>query len=256
MITGGTYIPVDQVIGDAAIEVNDDEFRKAGKPFYLSAAQRGLSILMKDVPADVRHFEAPIPDDLIIKLPWGMTNKSLAKLYDGPGCDLSSAETLFIKPNMFHKGGAGYVANNMGITADIVPGLLNWNVANWWPQNWIYFAGEANGYLYLSSSCRQFGFLHITYSGLGIECWGSDFCIPEWAREAITDYVVQRAASKLFMLTKDATFRDKQKEKDSALSLMNPSGTWSRAMSYWGRMDQKQRNDVWTSTTWYGYPPY
>lgn len=264
MPNSATYVPVSQIIGDAARELGDLGFMKFGRPAYISATQRALSRLFHDVPADTRHFEAEVPQDLILKLPWGITEKSLVVLFNGPTCNYQNVQTLFIKPNMYHhgydpsQGFQGYVANNTGLGGDIVPGYVTWS-ANW-PQNWLYFAGEANGNLYMSYSCLQFQKIHITYTGLGMDCWGDDFCVPEWAREAITDMVILRAARTLRSLNNGNSagnlFREIIKEKEMATAISNPNGTWLQALGYWGRMDEKTRNDVWTATTWYGVPPY
>lgn len=256
MITGGTYVPVSQVIGDAAIELGDPEFRKYTYPAYVSAAQRALSRLFHDVPADIRHFEADITPTLIIDLPWGMTEKSLACVYNGDQCDFVNVQNLFIKPHMWHSGGQGYVANNVGYGVDLV-GPLAWNCP--YPQQWIYFAGESNGKLYLSQSCSGFQKVHITYSGLGIECLGDEFQIPEWAREAIADMVMLRAAKALKKIAVDKDRQDYMdiiRDKEQATAITNPNGTWLQALGYWGRMGEKERMDVWSSTTWLGYPPY
>lgn len=253
MITTTAYIPVENVLFDAAQEIRDSEFRRYGRPAYLSAAQRGLSELCHDVPWDVRHFQTKIPPNRIIDLPFGTGQKSLVALFNGDNCDMRYAQTVFIKPNMYHKGGEGYVANNIGPGIDIsVPNNALYNQTM---QDYLYFAGESDGKLYLSPSCLQFENIHITFSGLGMECWGEDFCIPMWAREAITDYVILKAARALRQDNMNF-YREVIREKEAALALTNPSGTWIRALGYWGRMDEKERNDVWTQTTRFGRWPY
>lgn len=257
MRTTTAYVDVAQVLGDAARELGDLEFRKYGYPAYVSAAQRALATLCHTIPWDVRHFEAEIPESLILKLPYGTNEKSLVVLFNGPQCNFQNVQTLFIKPNMFHKGAQGYVANNTGQGADIVPAGLAWNTN--WPDNWLYFAGESDGHLYLSQLCRNFEKIHITYAGLGMECWGDDFRIPEWAREAITDAVILRAAKALKKMSVDKDRQDYMdiiRDKEQATAITNPNGTWLQALGYWGRMDQKERMDVWTQSTWFGFAPY
>ncbi len=259
MRTTTAYVPVGQIVRDATRELGDPEGRKYGPAAYISAAQRALSRLCHDVPHDVRHMQMPIPPDLIVKLPWGTNDKSLVVLFNGEHCNFGNVQTLFIKPNVWHQGGQGYVANNTGMGADIVPGYLNWSAPGQWWQNWTYFAGESNGNLYLSHSCLQYQNIHITYAGLGMECWGDDFCVPEWAREAITDMVILRAAKVLKKMSVDKDRQDYMdiiREKELSTSILNGAGTWLQALNYWGRMDEKTRMDVWTQTSFYGYPPY
>ena len=252
-MSGTSFIPVTDVIFDAAQELRDAEFRRYGRPAYVSAAQRGLSELCHDVPWDVRHWDAKVPENRILDLPWGITEKSLVMLYNGDNCDMRLAQNLFIKPGMYHKGGEGYVANNVGAGMDL--SIKGFQFVSQTMQNWVYFAGEADQKLFLSPSCLQFENIHITYSGLGMDCWGEDFCIPMWAREAITDYVILKAAKSL-MQDNMTFYREVIRDKQSSIALTNPNGTWIRALTYWGRMDEKTRNDTWTYTTRFGRWPY
>ncbi len=252
-MTSSTYLPVSEVIGVAAMNLGDGELRKWGRPAYESAAQRAVSVLFKDVSADTRQWECAIPkDSLIVRLPFGMTTKSLVMLFNGDHCDMRNAMNLFIKPGYYHKGGTGAVANNTGSGED----LITWNTDNWWPRGSLCWAGEHAGCLYLSPSCRAYDKLHITYSGIGIDCWGDTFQVPEWAREAIIDRVTYEGAGQLWAMTRDNFYRAVQQDKKEAIAITNPNGTWQQALIYWSRMDQKQRNDVWTATSWVGISPY
>lgn len=258
MITNSTFIPASEVIGDAAQELNDPEQRKLTPGFYQSATQRALSTLCHDVDADERHWETEIPESLIIKLPFGMTRKSIAMLFNGSHCDIMAGRTLFIRPNYYHKGApqVGGVANNHGAGEDLVQWWYNNSViTNWW-GNFVFCAGESNGCLYLSPNCAGYEKLHITYTGIGIDQWGCDFNIPEWAREAIVNQVIERGAASLWMLTGDSRYRAIQQDKKAENSITNPNGSWIRALRWWSRMDAKQRSDIWTYTTWFGVPPY
>lgn len=258
MITSATFLPVSEVIGDAARELGDPEQRKLTPGFYLSAAQRALSTLCHDVDADERHWEAEIPESMILQLPFGMTNKSVAMLFNGDHCDISSGKTLYIKPNYYHKGvpNKGGVANNHGSGEDLVQWWYNNSLVNSWWRNYVFYAGESNGCLYLGPSCAAFQKLHITYTGIGIDKWGCDFNIPEWAREAITNQIMERAAASLWMMTGDARYRAIQQDKKAENSVTNTNGSWIRALRWWSRMDRKQRTDAWVFTTWFGVPPY
>ena len=251
MITAATMIPASEVIGDASEALNDLELRKWTPAAYESAAQRALSNLCHDVDADERHWEAEIPESLIIKLPFGMHRKSLVMAFNGDHCDMNGANTVFEKPNYFHKGGDGAVANNWGSGEDLIQG----------PQSPLYagsllFYGESNGCLYLSEACRGYQKIHITYYGIGIDKWGCDFNIPEWARDAIGYYIIEKGAGALWMLTRDTDYRAIQKDAKLELAITNPNGAWITALRRWSRMDRKQRTDTWTYSSWFGIPPY
>ena len=246
------YISAEEVIGSASQEIGDNEFRKLGKPFYMSCAQRGLQRMCLDVPWDERQWSAEIPDSLILEIPSTTIGMTGVYLYNGSNCDFANVQNLHIKPNMYHTGGTGYVAHNVGMGLDITTSFT-WNCP--YPQNWIYFAGETKGKLYFSQSCAIFERIHISYTGIGMECWGECFDIPQWAREAITDYVIHKAACAMEQQNIQY-YRGVIARKEEMLRANNPNGTWLQAQNYWGRMDDKERQDLLVSTTRFGYPPY
>ena len=254
MITNATFLPVTEVIGDVSERLNDPELRKWMPASYESAAQRALSNLCHAADFDERHWECEIPASGIIKLPFGMHRKSLVMAFNGDHCNMLAAKTVFEKLNYFHKGGQGGVANNLGSGEDLVQWFDGIGVQG--AAGDLLFYGESNGCLYLSPSCCGFQKLHITYYGIGIDKWGCDFNIPEWGREAIGAFMIEKGAAALWMLTRDTAYRAIQQEFKAELAITNPNGAWMTALRRWSRMDQKQRTDVWTATSWYGIPPY
>ena len=256
MITNATYIPVSEVIGDVSERLNDPELRKWTPASYESSAQRALSNLCHDADFDERHWECEIPSTGIIKLPFGMHRKSLVMAFNGDHCDMLSAQKVFEKPNYFHKGGEGAVANNLGSGEDLVPSWRPNSIGVQGVVGDILFYGESNGCLYLSPACMGFQKIHITYYGIGIDKWGCDFNIPEWARDAIGAFMTEKGAAALWMLTRDTAYRDIKNEFKLELALTNPNGAWMTALRRWSRMDKKQRTDTWTYTSWFGIPPY
>lgn len=251
MITNATYLPVSEVINDVSERLGDPELRKWTPASYESAAQRALSNLCHDADFDERHWETEIPSSGIIKLPFGMHRKSLVMAFDGDHCDMLNAKKVFEKPNYFHKGGEGAVANNLGTGED----LLNWFDGPQASGDQLFY-GESNGCIYLNPGARCYQKIHITYYGIGIDKWGCDFNIPEWARDAIGAYMTEKGAAALWMLTRDNAYRIIQQEAKLELALTNPNGAWLAALTRWSRMDKKQRTDTWTYTSWYGVPPY
>jgi hypothetical protein len=255
MSVSTSYISVSNVITDASQELRDPECGKLGYPFYRSAAQRALQELGYDTFFDRRVWETAIPENLIVELPEGIIGLETALLFNGDNCNVSQSAVMFIKPNMYHKGGTGYLANNTWRNHD----PLQYS-SGWWScppylgpfGNGVFFAGEFRGSLYLSHSCAQYERLHITYNGLGMEKWGDDFEIPQWAREAVTDFIILRCARALQqdnMQYYRAIINDKQTE----MKAMN--GTWTRAKMRWNGMDKKSRYDTIAYTTYFGTTP-
>lgn len=236
---GNSYITLDNIITDAAQELRDDEFVRLGRPFYVSAAQRALTDMNYDTGFYKKVFVAEIPENSIIELPDDLTEMDQAYLFSGDNCNIATSTILWIKPNMITMGGTGYVAQNKGRNRD----ALQWSFTHSEREpTRLYFGGMRNGKLYLSPSCRAaFGKVFIPYIGLGMDCFGDDFKVPMWAREAITDNVILRAAKAIqredpqFMR---AVVSDKSFERNS------PQGTWMRAVIRYKRSDQKQRYDT------------
>jgi len=247
MSTGNSYIPLENVLFDAAQELNDDEYRKGGgRPFYVSAAQRGMSKMFKDTMTDERKWEADIPANLILELPKGLEEIDAAYLYNGDSCNVSLSQKLYIKRNMYRLGGAGYLAgdkwNNYLDPLQFSHGFGGgWGGWSCQPPPYLFFAGRHDGVLYLSEGCASFNKVALVYQGIGMECFGDDFRIPYWMRDAITDYIILRVAKKL-RSQDPVLMREIIREKEIEMKM--PGGSWLTAMGYAKRMDRKTRDDT------------
>lgn len=250
MPLGNAYVKLGEIIAAAAQELRDDDFGRLGRPFYVSAAQRGVSDMNYATNFFKKMFVADIPEDNIIELPNDLTEKDQAYVAQADNCNVTSSSILWIKPNMISFGGTGYIAQNKGRNHDV----LQWSLQpgeN--PPNHLYFAGERSGKLYLSPSCRaRFNKVFIPYTGIGVDCFGEEFDVPMWAREAITDYVILRAARALqredpqFLRT---VVGDKQWE------MTNSQGSWMTAIWRYKRSDKKTLYDTAGYTFDFGATP-
>jgi hypothetical protein len=102
----------------------------------------------------------------------------------------------------------------------------------------------------------SFQFVHVSDLGLGMDEWGDGFCVPQWAREAITDKVILIAARKMRGDEgKQAMMRDIIREKAEEVNLGNPNGTWNTAVWRWKQMDDKERQDMIFYTNYFGHLP-
>ena len=79
------------------------------------------------------------------------------------------------------------------------------------------------------------------YTGIGVDCFGEEFKVPMWAREAITDYVIHRVA--LALEREDVQFyRGVIARKEAELK--SPMQSWKGAVNLYKRSDKKQRYDT------------
>lgn len=262
MSVNTAYLPVGEILTAASQEIADDSFGKATRPFYLSQAQRGLQDLCYDARWDKRHIDLPIPANRIVELPPDCIGLNPGVvLFNGDNCDFLRESTLYIKPNMYHRGGTGYVADlhpgqDALQTGQEVGWYWEWNSdPRIWAPNRLFYAGEFQGKLYLSYSCLAFDKIHIPYNSLGINDWCEDFMVPQWCREALTDYVIHKVALRLEQLN-PAYFRGVIARKEIQLNTGNPNGTWNRALVRWKAMDSKQRSDLVMYLTRFGYQPH
>jgi hypothetical protein len=248
MPLGNARFSVDEVITAAAQELRIPDFGMLGRPFFLSAAQRGLTEMNSATNFFKKTWEHEL-DSLVLNLPNDLTEKDGIWLVKGSGSTITSSTPLFIKPNMWHKGGEGYIANNKGLNRDQLQWSLTWSET---PPSHVYFAGEYNGSLYFSPSCMQWNYIHIQYTGLGMDCFGEEFEVPHWCREAITDYVIHRCAMALERDDPQHLARVIAR-KDNELK--SPMGTWWTAVGRYKRLDKKGRYDISSYTTRFGHHP-
>lgn len=238
MSNSTAFISVKDVISDASMELNDEGQGKVGYPFYRGSAQRALQDLCYDAMWDTRIWDGPKPEGNTFDLELGIIGIDRMWLYNGDNCQLNRTTDLFLRPTMT-SGADGTFPSNL---------------------NYLYYAGFSDGKLYLSPSCDQYTNIHIEYNGLGMDKWGDDFDIPQWAREAVTDYVILKVARKLQqdnMQYYRAIINDKAPETSTG----NANGSWCKALARWNRMDAKERRDVVVQTTRLGrrsgyYGPY
>jgi hypothetical protein len=239
MPAGNAFISLDEIITAAAQELGLLEFGALGKPFFVSSAQRGLTDMNYLTNFHKKLFTAEIPESLILEMPDDMTSMDQAYVAKMDGFNITSSSLLFIKPNMFHMGGEGYFAQNKGLNHDALQYSFKWNET---PPHHLYFAGERDGKLYLSPSCRErWGHVVIPYVGLGMDCFGEDFQVPMWLREALTDYVIHKAALALERGDPQHLNRVIQRKESE---LKSPRGSWMMASRRYKEMDKKTRYDT------------
>lgn len=247
------YIPTKDVKLAVMQELNDTQGRY-GHPFYMDIIAQATRQMALETGFDIRHWEGNVTEDLIVDCPTMIGMDNNAWLYNGQECNIDRATTLFIKPNMWHKGGAGYLANMRWVNHDGMNmnpggGIGDYGAQQWWPSGCLHYAGFYRGKLYLSATCARYEKIHITYNGLGSECWGDDVDIPQWAATAITDWAVRQGARRLRW--RDPQYTSIIREKNAELE--GRDGSWLKAKVAFSRMDNKQRSDMAAYMGRYGH---
>ena len=73
MPAGNVKFTMGEVIAAAAQELRDPEFGRMGKPFYVSACQRGLTEMNSYTNFYKKVYDVPVPENLILELPQDLT---------------------------------------------------------------------------------------------------------------------------------------------------------------------------------------
>jgi len=251
MKTTTAFVPVGEIITDAVAPLRDWDFGRLGRPFYNAAAFRGMRKLCFDTNFNKRNWTAAINRDTMINdLPPGFIEADGAWLYNGDNCDVNRSTPLFIKDNMHRLGGQGYIANNTWHNHD----PLQFSYGGTWnsqPPSCLHFAGTFNGQLHFSDSCRQYEFINMIYTSSMEQC-DDDILIPEWAAEAITDYITMRGA--------EALEREDPQHLRSLIArkqeeLKAPNGSWRTAEYYYKRLDKLGRYNLAAKLFQFGHTP-
>jgi hypothetical protein len=234
-------IPVGMVILDAAQVVGDADFRRLGRPFYLSAAQRAVRKMCMDTMSDRHVITIPI-EGPIVDIPAMVMDYNGVYVYNGTTCDVNKSQRVRIKKNMHRLGGHGYIANdkwnNHHDPLQYSHGTWGWNQE---PPRDLFFAGSYQGQLHLSDSCLNFNFLHVDYNGIGVTSYGEDFEVPDWMREAVIDFIILRAAEALERQDPRHLGQVIARKQNEMLA---PNGSWREAQWYVRRMSKQKRQDT------------
>jgi hypothetical protein len=237
-------LPLGTVLLQAAQVVNDPDFRRLGRPFYKSAAWRGIRKMCKDAMSDRKIITIPITGP-IVDIPALVSEYNGVYVYNGTTCDVNTSQRVRIKKNMHRLGGSGYIAmdkwDNHRDPLQYSHEGGGWGGWNHQPPHDLFFAGSFQGQLHLSDSCLRFGYLHIDYNGIGVDDHTEEFEIPEWMSEAITDFITLRAA--------EALEREDPRHLGNLIArkqneMTAPNGSWREAQWYWRRMSRQKRQDT------------
>lgn len=243
------YLKASEVVTDVMQRTNDTDqgSRHLTRHFYLSQVQQAITELGFDSHFDLRSHEVPIPDDLRVQLPDNMVAPIVIYLFNGENCDVGTSVRLHFKQNFKHRGGSGFLAVQKGLPDGRDP-LVQPTVDPASYDSGIYYGNIQNGWLMLSSNCNVWQNIHIEYAGAGFDQFGDDVLIPMFARQAVTDYVVLRAAQAR-RYENPSYWQGVINDHQNQMSAMG--GSWQRArkrvavMSRWQRVDWQAYNTGW-----------
>lgn len=250
MATTSGYIPASEVMASGAQAAGDPTMGIVGRPRYLSFAQEGLQKMCQDTQFEQRLFTEAMPANGILDLPRWMAGMDGVWVHDGSNCAPVGTVNIYEKSGYFHNGdmGPGFSHSPWDASRDAMQMGANGgtNQVYFGQEPWdLRYYGIRRGQMFLSPSCRGFGFVRIAYSGLGFDefCQDTDIEIPMWARFAIADFITMRAAElRQFEEGKTQLMRAVLADKQKQMTAYD--GTWTTAMGYWGGLDRKERSDV------------
>lgn len=244
------YYKSDDILFMVLPRVNDIEFVRYPKGFYISLIQKALEELGMDTFFDERNesFDFPV-ENLTLKLPAGCFNVRNIYLFNGDSCNIASSIKVWWKRNYFTKGN-GYTANDKynnysdpfygshGGTA--FRGNKDFIRANA-QDNAKYFYNIQMGNLMFSSHCRGVANkVMIHFNGTGCDLGSVPF-IPVFLRTAVEDYVTVRALEG--MVAKDRAWKDLLLFYNNKMT-QPYEGSWDKAEQRIKSMNTSQRAEL------------
>lgn len=187
-------LPVDYVLSDILVRVDDEALRKGvTKGFYINLINQALDKLaMTSFYNEEPPLDVPMPTNLRWQLPTNFFNIRELYAWNGDCCNIGSSANIYFKRN-FNNGpnGQGYTALNKA-SQQAFPDPYYWywdyNIDGGDCNNQL-FANVQNGWLMFSSACSGYSNFRIIYNGFG-GVIGDKPLIPRPLREVIIDLVV------------------------------------------------------------------
>ncbi len=245
-------ISIQEVIADAAVDVDDKEMQKLTPGWYRKQVKRAMDELSFDVPFIKVVRDIVMPDDMKVSVPKGFYNIDKIHIFSGDPCNVGYVENVYWKKGFETRGGviredewtaSGYTANNH--EHNITDPFFKVSVLRQSPRNAYYF-NTRNGIIYLSSACSGYDYVRIVGTGVATSELDIDNIkiVPPFAIKAVTLWVVEKAARAL-KGTDKGNRRYRTIQTDAALQLdeYGFNGAWHEAKTRLRKLDTKMWRD-------------
>jgi hypothetical protein len=245
-------ISIQEVIADAALELDDKAMRKLTPGWYRKSTKRAMDELSFDVPFVDITRDIIMPDDLKVEIPKGFYDISNIHIFTGTPDNVGYVENVYWKRNFETRGrvyragalaDAGYTANNHEY--NITDPFFKVSRLYQTPNNAYYF-NTHSGFIHLSDACNAYAYVRI--GGKGIATAELDIdkikIIPPFALKAVTLWVVEKGARALKATdTGIRRYRTIQNDASSQLDEYGMGGAWHEAKVRLGKIDTKKWRD-------------
>lgn len=230
-----------EILADVLPIVDDEEMKMFRPGWYMRQVHQGLKKLNFEAPYIEQKIDLSLPENLILDVPSNVFNIIDIYLWSGEDCVIQESHRVYHKSN-FHSNGheQGYTARNKTGQSDsfISPFGYDYNA---------YFYNIVHGNIYFSDACSSFDNVRIVYNGMpkSIEQSDSKY-IPEFCREALISYVVERA---FFALKARNPAAYRILWADAKADLYSPNGQlepskWDLAIGLIKKLDKKYMDDL------------
>ena len=222
------------VLSDILINVDDENYSKFNKGYYISLIQQALEQLSLQTMFLKVERDIAMPTTLSYQIESGCFNLREIYAYTGTCCNKSTARNLWWKKDYRTKGvSESYLSRVNGNTDD--PFLPTFQ-----SQSTTYWYGIENNTVYVSPSCAGYSRLNMVFNG-SITILGSTPTIPIQLREAVVDWCTYKLICKLVI--RKPSLRTSSVDAYQRL-YDRANGSWVQAKMWCQNMDTKSRSDL------------
>lgn len=196
-MTSNDFVSVNKIVSDIATSVNDEEFLKLDKGFYISCVHDAVThfaihTFYQKVVEDIFDWNdgsdtLSFPQNAFNLKQIYLHNTSRECIADG----LSDYVVVHWKRNLV-RGSAGIKTSRIKESNNFDPVLgygqyMKELYRNQFDTTNLYYAGIQGGEIIFSDSCRNFSNVRLVYNGMGAK-QGELPCIPRILEEGIKDW--------------------------------------------------------------------
>lgn len=247
-----SLVTINDIMANVKMFINDEDSKMFSSGWYKDQAQQALSKLSFETVFFKIVSDVDFPsENLTLPIPKGCFNIRELYIYNtNDDCEISDLHEVYWKRNYRPKG------DDKGYTARMQPLNKGSEIENvdWYNQvgtdvynpkyvvneNNIYYYNSENGYIFLSSTCKDFDKVRIVYNGVFTNI-GDTPVVPEMFREAVQDYIME-VCFQVLKARNPKFYRPLWNDKYQ--TLYGKGGTWGEAKRRAKNLDFKKLKDL------------
>jgi hypothetical protein len=249
------FVTHEAILSEVLLYTQEERSENVTKGFLISQIRKCLRALSYDTFFFEQYKDFEIPANGIITLPAGVFNISEMYLFNGTKCEIgNNTKNVYFKNNFFSLGSGSvsrnkfsngndpFYSNTSSVVDQRIATNSNGSQASSTPSN-LYYYGESNGNIMLSSNCQSYDRVMIKFNGI----WTQENkpLIPTFLEEVTVDWVTE-AGLRAKAAIDPARWRILWMDSVQRLGYKPESfnGSWYKAETRIKRMGSKSREDM------------